>query len=108
MLIIMASKIEKVLEIEAADSYKKRPTDPRITIEVRNISKFHQLHSHPLHGKGSLHEGHHHSKNFIFQPLELMLKMPHIWAFCSSMHNNQNHNLGRERCYKQPFILAKG
>jgi hypothetical protein len=35
----MANKIEEVLEIEAANSYTKRPTCPMITVEVRDISK---------------------------------------------------------------------
>jgi len=35
----MASKIGEVLEIEAIDSYIKRPTGPMITIELRDISK---------------------------------------------------------------------
>ncbi len=38
-LTIMASKIGEVLEIEAVDSYIKRPTGPMITIELRDISK---------------------------------------------------------------------
>jgi hypothetical protein len=35
----MASKIGEVLEIEAVDSYIKRPVGPMITIELRDISK---------------------------------------------------------------------
>jgi len=35
----MASKLGEVLEIEAADSYIKRPAGPMITIELRDISK---------------------------------------------------------------------
>jgi hypothetical protein len=35
----MASKIGEVLEIEAVDSYIKRPAGPMITIELRDISK---------------------------------------------------------------------
>ncbi|CAM6028727.1 unnamed protein product [Sphagnum balticum] len=38
-LTIMASKLGKVLEIEAVDSYIKRPAGPMITIELRDISK---------------------------------------------------------------------
>jgi len=38
-LTIMASKIGEVLEIEAADSYIKRPAGPMITIELKDISK---------------------------------------------------------------------
>ncbi len=38
-LTIMASKIGEVLEIEAVDSYIKRPAGPMITIELRDISK---------------------------------------------------------------------
>jgi hypothetical protein len=38
-LTIMVSKIGEVLEIEAVDSYIKRPTGPMITIELRDISK---------------------------------------------------------------------
>jgi hypothetical protein len=38
-LTIMASKIGEVLEIEAVDSYIKRPVGPMITIELRDISK---------------------------------------------------------------------
>ncbi|CAK9219667.1 unnamed protein product [Sphagnum troendelagicum] len=38
-LTIMDSKLKEVLEIEAADSYIKRPTGPMITIELRDISK---------------------------------------------------------------------
>jgi hypothetical protein len=37
---IMANKIGEVLEIEAADSYIKRPAGPMITIELKDISKF--------------------------------------------------------------------
>jgi len=35
----MANKIGEVLEIEAADSYIKRPAGPMITIELKDISK---------------------------------------------------------------------
>jgi hypothetical protein len=35
----MASKIGEVLEIEAVDSYIKRPAGPMINIELRDISK---------------------------------------------------------------------
>ncbi len=38
-LTIMASKIGEVLEIEAVDSYIKRPVGPMITIELKDISK---------------------------------------------------------------------
>jgi hypothetical protein len=39
VLIIMASKIQKVLEIEPEDSYIKRPAGPMITVETHDISK---------------------------------------------------------------------
>jgi hypothetical protein len=39
-LTIMASKLGEVLDIEAADSYIKRPVGPKVTIEVEDISKF--------------------------------------------------------------------
>lgn len=35
----MASKLGEALEIEAADSYIKRPVGPMITIELRDITK---------------------------------------------------------------------
>jgi hypothetical protein len=38
-LTIMVSKLGKVLDIEAADSYIKRPADPMVTIEVKDIAK---------------------------------------------------------------------
>ncbi len=38
-LTLMASKLGEVPEIEAVDSYIKRPAGPMITIELRNISK---------------------------------------------------------------------
>jgi hypothetical protein len=38
-LTIMASKLGTVLEIEAVESYIKRPTSPMVTIEVQNISR---------------------------------------------------------------------
>jgi len=38
-LTIMASKLDEVLEIEAADSYIKRPAGPMVTIEVKDIAK---------------------------------------------------------------------
>jgi len=38
VLTIMANKLGEVIEIEAADSYIKRPTRPMIIIEVRDIS----------------------------------------------------------------------
>jgi hypothetical protein len=38
-LTIMASKLGKVLDIEATDSYIKRPAGPMVTIEVRDITK---------------------------------------------------------------------
>ncbi len=38
-LTIMASKLGEVLDIEAADSYIKRPADPMVTIEVKDITK---------------------------------------------------------------------
>jgi len=39
VLTLMASKLEEVLEIEAADSYIKRPAGPMIMIELRDISR---------------------------------------------------------------------
>ncbi len=38
-LTIMASKLGEVLDIEAADSYIKRPAGPMVTIEVKDITK---------------------------------------------------------------------
>ncbi|CAK9200722.1 unnamed protein product [Sphagnum troendelagicum] len=38
-LTLMASKLGEVLEIEAADSYIKRPAGPMVTIELKDISK---------------------------------------------------------------------
>jgi hypothetical protein len=38
-LTLMANKLGEVLEIEAANSYIKRPAGPMITIELRDISK---------------------------------------------------------------------
>jgi hypothetical protein len=38
-LTIMASKLEAVLEIEAAKSYIKRPVGPMVTVEVQDISR---------------------------------------------------------------------
>jgi hypothetical protein len=38
-LIIIASRIGEVLEIEATDSYMKRPAGPMIIVKVRDISK---------------------------------------------------------------------
>ncbi len=38
-LTIMASKLREVLDIEAADSYIKRPVGPMVTIEVQDITK---------------------------------------------------------------------
>lgn len=38
-LTIMASKLDEVLDIEAADSYIKRPAGPMVTTEVQDISK---------------------------------------------------------------------
>jgi hypothetical protein len=38
-LTIMASKLGEVLDIEAADSYIKRPASPMVTIEVKDIAK---------------------------------------------------------------------
>ncbi|CAM6075700.1 unnamed protein product [Sphagnum tenellum] len=38
-LTIMASKLSKVLDIKAADSYMKRPASPMVSIEVRDIAK---------------------------------------------------------------------
>ncbi|CAK9859825.1 unnamed protein product [Sphagnum jensenii] len=35
----MASKLGEVLDIEAANSYMKRPASPMVTIEVRDIAK---------------------------------------------------------------------
>jgi hypothetical protein len=35
----MASKLGEVLDIEAADSYMKRPAGPMVTIEVKDIAK---------------------------------------------------------------------
>jgi hypothetical protein len=39
-LTIMASKLGDVLDIEATDSYMKRPASPMVTIEVKDITKF--------------------------------------------------------------------
>jgi hypothetical protein len=38
-LTIMASKLGEVLDIEAADSYIKRPAGPMVTIEMKDIAK---------------------------------------------------------------------
>jgi hypothetical protein len=38
-LTIMANKLEKVLDIEAEDSYIKRPIGPMVTVEVQDISR---------------------------------------------------------------------
>jgi hypothetical protein len=38
-LTIMASKLGEVLDIEAVDSYIKRPAGPMVTIEVKDIAK---------------------------------------------------------------------
>jgi hypothetical protein len=38
-LTIMASKLGEVLDIEAENSYIKRPTGPMVTLEVLDISK---------------------------------------------------------------------
>ncbi len=38
-LTIMANKLGEVLDIEAADSYIKRPAGPMVTVEVHDISK---------------------------------------------------------------------
>ncbi|CAK9224202.1 unnamed protein product [Sphagnum troendelagicum] len=38
-LTIMANKLGEVLDIEAADSYVKRPTGPMVTIEIKDITK---------------------------------------------------------------------
>jgi hypothetical protein len=38
-LTIMASKLGEVLNIEAADSYVKRPAGPMVTIETKDITK---------------------------------------------------------------------
>ncbi len=38
-LTIMASKLGEVLDIEAANSYIKRPAGPMVTIEVKDITK---------------------------------------------------------------------
>jgi hypothetical protein len=38
-LIIMASSIGDVLDIESPDSYIKRPAGPMVTIEVKDINK---------------------------------------------------------------------
>jgi len=35
----MASKLGEVLDIEAADSYMKRPAGPMVTVEVKDIAK---------------------------------------------------------------------
>jgi hypothetical protein len=52
-LILMANKLGEVLEIEAADSYIKRPAGPMITIELRDISKLPGYIRIPLMAKGS-------------------------------------------------------
>jgi len=38
-LTIMANKLGEVLDIEAADSYVKRPAGPMVTIEIKDITK---------------------------------------------------------------------
>ncbi len=52
-LTIMASKIGEVLEIEAVDSYIKRPAGPMITIELKDISKLPGYIRIPSMAKGS-------------------------------------------------------
>jgi hypothetical protein len=37
-LTILASKLGEVLDIEAADSYIKRPAGPMVTVEVQDIT----------------------------------------------------------------------
>lgn len=52
-LTLMASKLGEVLEIEAADSYIKRPAGPMITIELRDISKLPRFLRIPSMAEGS-------------------------------------------------------
>ncbi|CAN5957277.1 unnamed protein product [Sphagnum jensenii] len=52
-LTLMASKLEEVLEIKAADSYIKRPTGPMITIELKDISKLPGYIRIPLMAEGT-------------------------------------------------------
>jgi hypothetical protein len=49
----MASKIREVLEIEAVDSYIKRPAGPMITIELKDISKLPRYIRIPSMAKGA-------------------------------------------------------
>jgi hypothetical protein len=52
-LIIMASNIGEVLDIESPDSYIKRPARPMVTIEVRDISKLAGIIRIPSMAKGA-------------------------------------------------------
>jgi hypothetical protein len=53
-LTIMASKLREVLDIEAADSYMKRPAGPMVTIEVKHIAKLAGYIRIPSMAKGTL------------------------------------------------------
>jgi len=89
----MAKKIGEVLEIELEDSYIKRPANPMITVETRDIGKLVGTHSYPFHGGRGNHEGYYTTKNPILGPPKSMLKMPLIWAFRPNFHSDQNPNL---------------
>jgi hypothetical protein len=53
VLTLMANKLREVLEIEAADSYIKRPAGPMITIELRDISRLPRYIRIPSMAEGS-------------------------------------------------------
>jgi hypothetical protein len=52
-LIIMASSIGEVLDIESPDSYIKRPAGPMVTVEVKDISKLAEIIRIPSMAEGA-------------------------------------------------------
>ncbi len=53
VLITLYSKLGMVLEIEAAESYIKRPTGPMVTVEVPDITKLAGFIRIPLMAEGA-------------------------------------------------------
>jgi hypothetical protein len=96
----MASKIGKVLEIEPKDSYIKRPANPMITVETRDIGKLAGYIHIPSMAEGVTAKDTTLQKNPILSPPKSMPEMLPIWAFCRNLHNDQNPNLERKRSHK--------
>ncbi len=89
VLTLMANKLGEVLEIEAADSYIKRPAGPMITIELRDISRLPGYIRIPSMAEGS-------EDTATIAQKNLYSGLPNQCRKCRRFgHHAQAHNTGR-------------